>query len=212
MSYNLSRYELPSTKKLRLPLCFSDRPLWAADKPTTPSFFSPSSLFPHSGCKHRRLKKKSLLSPSWSISGTLQLVFILFRQQGNSLVESRQSYAGQTLMGPEWNCSHNSACRKNLFVSTGGVWWASRGHSCLTRWSRFTCTAWRWGRSATRVTWAGPWLAASRTSSTSLSHTDDSGCCSAVGPDAALYTPETLILFSNPDQSTTIQNNKESKI
>lgn len=68
--------------------------------------------------------------------------------------------------------------------STGGAQWVSRGRSCLTWWSRFTCTVWRWGRWATRVTWVGPWLAASHPSGTCPSRTDGSSCCSAVGPDS----------------------------
>lgn len=177
-------------------LCYH-QPLWAADKPaeTSPHCLSISSKGSQWMWtpKERRITSLTQLVYFRDTAAGFHIMFTQFRQQGNSSVRSRQSNAGQTLMSPDWKSSQLKSRQTavitllsflNLFVSTGGALWASRGHSCLTWWSRFTCTVWRWGRWATRVTWAGPWHAASCPSNTCPSHTDDSSCCSAVGPNA----------------------------
>ncbi len=99
-------------------LCYH-QPLWAADKPAkTPTLFP----FPlKHGCKHRS-KKKSHLSPSRPISGTLQPVFILCSLSSGSRVTARSGpdsqTTGQTLISPtenllSWmllNCRHKLVC------------------------------------------------------------------------------------------------------
>lgn len=203
-------YTLVSTKKANQTqftaasvLCYQES-LWVAAKPTTPLFTS-SFPFPH--FKHRSKREITSLTQLVYVRATVagfHIMFTQFRQRSNSLVQSRQSNGSQILMGPEWKSSQLKSRQTALIsaahllnFSTGGALWASRGHSCLTWWSRFTCTAWRWERSATQVTWAEPWHAASHPSSTCPPHTDGSSCCLAVGPNAVLfYTPKNM----NPAQ------------